>query len=143
MEEIFKKQPTTPMSTTAVDLEEWSKGFKQTYSKPKNFFYSVEMKDLMGDAYSDVLQELAHTPNAEINVQVHWNLSSKTDKQAAFRTLMRKVFTDDGDHNFFDKLMKNKSTIIVSIQVYNTVTKSKEIIGFVSLTKINDGRDTK
>ena len=39
--------------------------------------------------------------------------------------------------------MKRKSTIIVSAQVHNTVTKQKEIIVFISLTKIKDGRGTK
>ena len=69
----------------------------------------------MCDVYSDVLQDLAHTPNTEINIQVHWKLLMKKEKQGAFRTLMRKMFTNDSDHRFFDTVMKRKSTIIISI----------------------------
>ena len=39
--------------------------------------------------------------------------------------------------------MKSKSTILVSIQVYKSVTKTKEIIVFASLINIKDKRDTK
>ena len=49
---------------------------------------------------------------------------------------MRKVFTDEVGHKFFDTLMMIKSTIIVLIQVYNTITKKEEIVAFASLAKI-------
>ena len=39
---------------------------------------------------------------------------------------MKNIFIDEGDHKFFDKLMERKSTIIVSIQVNNTITEQKK-----------------
>ena len=138
---IFDQQAITPPSTAVMNLESWGKGFKDRYSKPRQCFYNTEMKDVMCDKYPNILNDFANTPNAKINVQVNWNLLKRKEKQTPFRNVMQKVFTDEGDHRFFDKLMNRNSTIIVSIEVENTVSKLKKIIAFASLTKIQQGRE--
>ena len=39
----------------------------------QRIFYFKEMKDLMYDKYSQVLNDLNYTPNVDIDIQVHWN----------------------------------------------------------------------
>ena len=49
---------------------------------------------------------------------------------------MQQIFTDDGDHTFFNKLSRQKSTIIISIKTFNKVLNEEFIIAFVSITRI-------
>ena len=136
---LMNKQLYLPPSTAVMKLESWGKGFKDRYSKPKQCFYNTEMKDVMCDKYPNILNDFANTPNAKINVQVHWNLSKRKDILTPFRNVMQQVFTDKGDHKFFDILMDKNSTIIVSIEVENTGSKLIKIIAFASLKKIQQG----
>ena len=61
----------------------------------------------MCDKYSQALTDLAYTPNVEINDQVYWNLSSKTEKRQAFQIMARKVVIDKGDHKYYKKERNN------------------------------------
>ena len=54
---FFENQGRIQFSTPMVYWDSWSKNFKENY--------------LMCDKYSQVLTDLAHTPNKEINVQIH------------------------------------------------------------------------
>ena len=62
-------------------------------------------------------------------------------KKAEFKKAVQEIFTDDGDHTFFDNLLNKKSTIVISIKIFNIVSNAQLIIVFASITKINQNRD--
>ena len=48
---------------------------------------------------------------------------------------MQDIFTNDGDHTLFDNLLNKKSTIVISIKIFNKVSNEELIIAFASITK--------
>ena len=56
--------------------------------------------------------------------------------QCEFKEEMIKNFTDEGDHSFFDALLKNKLAFIISLKAQNLISNENMIIAFASFTKI-------
>ena len=54
---------------------------------------------------------------------------------------MQEIFTDDGDHTFFDNSLNKKTTIFISIKIFNKLLDEELIIAFATITKINQNRD--
>ena len=50
------------------------------------------------------------------NLQLCWNLTKRENIQHGFKEEMMKRFTDEGDHSFFEALLKKKSTFIISLK---------------------------
>ena len=66
---------------------------------------------------------------------------NKKQKKAEFKKAMQEIFTDDGDHTFFDNLLSKKFRIVMSIKTFSKVSNEELIITFASITKINQNRD--
>ena len=58
-----------------------------------------------------------------------------------FKKAIQEIFTDNCDHTFFDHLVNKKSTIVISIKIFNKVSNEELVIAFVTTTKINQKRD--
>ena len=56
-------------------------------------------------------------------LQVHWTLMKQENIQRQFKKEMRKNFTVEGDHSFFEALLKRKSTFIIHVIYTSSFSK--------------------
>ena len=56
--------------------------------------------------FPSVLSNLAYVYDAKLLLQVHWTLIKWENIQHKFKEEMIKNFTDDGDHSFFETILK-------------------------------------
>ena len=122
------------------ELNRWGWKFKSAYSKPSNFFYRVNLHELMSSSFPDLLQELAWIENANVEFQVYWNLKDRRKKQDEYKALMKEIFVDDEDHQYFDSMLLKNNSILVAIHVENKNGGLKRTLAFGHLSTITKAR---
>ena len=112
------------MQLSSLFFQQQCVGFHESYSMVNNYFYNLNLSLTISDNLSGVLNTLADVPNADVKVQLRWNLMNK-QKKGWVQKATQEIFTDDGDHTFFDNLLKKKSTIVISIKIFNKITNDE------------------
>lgn len=117
-------------------INEWATVLKNKYMMTNNYYYENDLSDLLTDQFGLILHELADNYDACTKLCVHWNLEKKPCIQDLFKSVMKKIFINDGDHSFINSILNKNETMMISLQVTNRVSEITTIIGFVSITTV-------
>ena len=117
-------------------IKECQTQFEKIYKNNSSYFSITSLSNLLSEEFSDIFHELADNISAEVEFHVNWNLDTKSRKRDLFSKEMKDLFIDEPDHNCIDALLKQKSTLVLTIQIKKELSKESTIIAFALITLV-------